>query len=142
MADQTYQNHVRWLPPFHFFALPVLLVNALNAIRHLYNDPSRSTGFALLVAVALFLTCLLARTQALAAQDRVIRLEMRLRLLGLLPADLHGRIYEITPAQMVSLRFASDAELPDLVRTVLKDNTKPREIKKLIKVWVPDHLRV
>lgn len=143
MADvQTYKNHTRWLPTFHFFAVPVLLINVLNAVRHLYNDPSRSTVFAVVVAAALLTVCFLSRTQALTAQDRLIRLEMRLRLQGLLPADLQGRINDLSASQMVGLRFASDAELPDLIRTVLKDNTQQREIKKMIKQWVPDRVRV
>lgn len=143
MADvQSYKNHTRWLPAFHFFAMPVLLINVLNEVRHLYNAPSRGTAFGVLVAAALLTVCVLARLQALAAQDRVIRLEMRLRLQGLLPADLQPRIHDLSVSQLVGLRFASDAELPDLVRAVLKDNTKQRDIKKMIKQWVPDHARV
>lgn len=143
MADvQSYKNHTRWLPAFHFFAVPVLLINLLNEARHLYAAPSRAAVFAVLVAAALLTVCFLSRTQALAAQDRVIRLEMRLRLLGVLPADLQPRINDLSVSQLVGLRFAGDAELPELVRTVLKDNTRQREIKKLIKQWVPDRVRV
>ena len=143
MAEvQSYKHHVRWLPAFHFFALPVLLINVLNEGRHLYYAPSRSTAFAVVVAAALFATCFLARSQALTAQDRLIRLEMRLRLQGLLPADLMARFGDLDVKQLVALRFASDAELPDLVRTVLKDHTSQRDIKKMIKQWVPDLVRV
>ena len=139
---QSYKNHTRWLPPFHFFAVPVLLINLLNTIRHLYLAPSRSTAFAVLVAAAILAACFLARTQALAAQDRLIRLEMRLRLQALLPTDLQARFNDLTVKQLVGLRFAGDAEMADLVRTVLKDNTQQAEIKKMIKQWVPDHVRV
>ena len=143
MADvQNYKNHTRRLPPFHFFALPVLLINVFYQAVGLYQAPSGSTVFAVVVAAALFMTCLLARTQALAAQDRVIRLEMRLRLKDLLPQELQARSADLSVSQLVGLRFAGDAELPDLVRTVLKDNTKQGEIKKLIKQWVPDTVRV
>ena len=142
MADQSYKSHTRWLPAFHFFAVPVLLINTLNEMRHLYMAPSRSTAFAVLVAAALLTTCFLARIMALTAQDRLIRLEMRLRLQGLLPPDLQARFNELKVRQLVALRFASDGELPDLVGTVLKDHTKPADIKKLIKRWEADHVRV
>ena len=141
MADQSYQNHTRWLPPFHFFAVPVLLINVINQLRHLYLAPSRSSAFAAVVAAAILTVAFLARTQALAAQDRVIRLEMRLRLQALAP-DLMARFNDLTVPQLVGLRFASDGELADLVRTVLKDGTKQSEIKKMVKQWLPDRVRV
>ena len=141
MADQSYQHHTRWLPPFHFFAVPVLLINTINEFRHVYNDPTRSTAFAAVVAAAILTVAFLTRIQALAAQDRVIRLEMRLRLQALAP-DLMARFNDLTVQQLVGLRFASDSELPDLVRTVLKDGTKQADIKKMIKHWEPDYVRV
>ena len=139
---QTYDNHVRWLPPFHFFVLPVLLVNALNAIRHVWLAPTRSTGFALLVALAVLLLAMMARVMAITVQDRVIRLEMRLRLRDCLPADLQARIRELTLKQLVALRFASDAEMPELVREVLGGQlTTQKAIKMRVKNWQGDFLR-
>src|ERR1700674_3030086 len=105
---QNYKNHVRWFPLFHFLVMPVLLLNFLNGARHVWLAPSRSTGFALLVAAALVMLALSARLMALTVQDRVIRLEMRLRLHELLPPDLRGRINELTRDHLVALRFASD----------------------------------
>ena len=142
MADQSYKNHVRWLPAFHFFAVPVLLVNTINELRHLYANPSRSTAFAAVVAAAILTVAFLARTQALQAQNRLIRLEMRLRLQQLLAADVMARFNDLTVPQLVALRFASDGELPELVGTVLKDGTKQADIKKMIKQWQPDYVRV
>jgi hypothetical protein len=142
MADQSYKNHVRWLPAFHFFAVPVLTINAVLELQQLYANPSRGTAFAALVAAALLTVAFLSRTQALQAQNRLIRLEMRLRLQPLLPADLMGRFNELTVPQLVALRFASDGELPDLIRTVLRDGTKQADIKKMIKQWEPDYVRV
>jgi Family of unknown function (DUF6526) len=142
MAVQSYKNHVRWLPAFHFFAVPVLLINTIVELRTLYNNPNRTTAFAALVAAAILAVAFLARIQALSAQDRVIRLEMRLRLQQLLPPDLTARFDELTVPQLVALRFASDGELADLVRTVLKDGTKQSAIKKMIKQWRPDYVRV
>ena len=96
----------------------------------------------LLVAVALLLAALTARVMALAVQDRVIRLEMRLRMRELLPPDLQARIPSITREQCVALRFASDAELPALVRRVVAGElTSSAEIKRQITHWQPDHLR-
>ena len=145
MADQsqTYKNHVRWFAPLHFFVLPVLLANALNAIRHVWQNPALSTGFALLVAVAILALGVLSRVMAVTVQDRVVRLEMRLRLGGVLPPDLCSRIPEFTVAQLVSMRFASDAELSALARKVLDEKLKERNtIKRLVKNWKPDFLRV
>ena len=140
---QTYKNHARVLPPFHYFVVPVLLLNFLNGVRHLWQAPSTSTAFAALVAAALAMLALLSRSQAMTVQDRVIRLEMRLRLERLLPPDLRGRIHELTPKQLISLRFASDAELPELTREVL-DGKLPTQkaIKQRVKVWEADWLRV
>src|SRR5690349_5881362 len=102
MAEQTqsYANHTRWLPPFHFFVMPVLLINAIVAIRHVYYDPARGPIWSLIVAVALLMLAGLVRQMVVTVQDRVIRLEMRLRLHELLPRDLHGSINALTPRQL------------------------------------------
>ena len=139
---QTYKNHARFLPAFHFFVLPVLLLNALNAIRHIWIAPNLSTVWTLVVAAALLTLGLLSRTMALTVQDRLIRLEMRLRLQQCLPADLRSRINDLTPRQLVALRFASDAELTDLVREVLGGKlASSKDIKMRVKDWQADWLR-
>jgi hypothetical protein len=141
-TQQDYKNHARFFPPFHFFVLPVLLINFLNSARHLYQRPSLSTGFALVVAAALVMLALTARVMALRVQDRVIRLEMRLRLGGCLPPDLRSRVDQLTPEQLVALRFAGDAELPDLIRDVLAGNLPTQKsIKLRVKNWQGDFLR-
>lgn len=142
MADQSYKNHTRWLPAFHFFAVPVLLLNTIVELRGLLANPSQATALAALVAAALLTVAFLARTQALTAQNRLIRLEMRLRLQQLLPAETMARFNDLSVSQLVALRFASDAELADLVATVLRDGTKQADIKKMIKQWQPDYVRV
>jgi len=139
---QSYQKHARWLPGFHFFVIPVLLVNTLNELRHVYYDPSRHFVWQVVVAAALLGTAFLSRIQALTVQDRVIRLEMRLRLRGLLPPDLQPNIDTLTHRQLVALRFASDAEMADLVRDVLAGKlTTSKDIKMRIKSWQSDWLR-
>ncbi len=140
---QNLQNHVRVVPPFHMFVFPVLFVNIGWSIYLLVKFPvSFSTIFGLFLAVALLLLALFARLFALTVQDRVIRLEMRLRLAEILPADLKARIPEFTVAQLVSMRFASDAELPALARKVLYDKMNNRKaIKQLVKDWQGDYVR-
>jgi hypothetical protein len=139
---QTYKNHPRVLPAFHFFVLPVLLINFLNSGRHLWLDPSAHTAFVTVLGAALLTLGFLSRTQALTVQDRVIRLEMRLRLRQVLPPEFHSRINDITRRQLVALRFASDAELPELVREILDGKLKTgKEIKQRVKSWQPDWLR-
>ena len=141
-ATQSYKNHTRFFPLFHFIASPILLLYFVNELRHLWMNPNRSTAFAALVAFGLNAGLLSSRVMALKVQDRVIRLELQLRMRGLLPADLAARINDLTPQQMVALRFASDKELPDLVRDVLAGKlTKQKDIKLAIKDWQGDYLR-
>ena len=141
-ATQTYKNHTRFFPLFHFIASPILALYLINELRHLWMNPNRSTAFAALVAFGLNCGLLSARVMALAVQDRVIRLELQLRLRSLLPAELVPRINELKRQQMVALRFASDKELPDLVRDVLAGKlTSQKEIKLAIRDWQGDYLR-
>ena len=140
---QNFANHTRFVPPFHYVALPILLVSFLWAVRGLFGGITFDASLNVLVAVALIIVALFARVFALGAQDRVIRLEMRLRMRELLPDDLQGRINDFTPTQMVGLRFASDAELPALARKVLDENiVKATPIKQAVKDWQPDLHRV
>ncbi|MCH7747162.1 MAG: hypothetical protein IH939_03610 [Acidobacteria bacterium] len=140
---QNFANHTRTVAPFHYVALPILLANFLWRVWSLFDGITIDASLNLLLAVALIIVALVARTFALGAQDRVIRLEMRLRMRELLPEDLQRRINDFTPTQMVGLRFASDAELPELARKVLDENiTKATPIKKLVKDWQGDYFRV
>jgi hypothetical protein len=139
---QTYKNHTRLLPAFHLFVMPVLLLNALNAIRHIWLLPTLGMVWAFVVSVALLMLALLSRLQAVTVQDRVIRLEMRLRLRQTLPADLQPRINDLTHRQLVALRFAGDDELPQLVRDVLDGKlASSKDIKQRVKNWQADWLR-
>lgn len=143
MAEQNFANHTKIFPPFHYFVLPVLLVNLGSSLYWLWKAGLTFRGiFGVFMALALILGFLSARMFALTVQDRVIRLEERLRYARLLPADLQPRIGEFTVSQLVSLRFASDAELPALARKVLDEKmTERKVIKQLVKDWRPDYLR-
>jgi hypothetical protein len=144
MAEQTqtYKNHTRFLPPFHFFVMPVLLVNFLNAGRHVFQQATLHNLWEVVFALGLVGLGLFSRVQALTVQDRVIRLEERLRMRQLLPADLHPHIDALTHRQLVALRFASDQELADLVREVVGGQlATPKDIKLRVRNWRPDWLR-
>ena len=139
---QNLRNHARYYPLFHFFAVPVLAANAIWSLFGAFKRPTWGTVFAGLVGVALVALAWSVRRFALVVQDRIIRLEMRLRLRELLPADLVPRIPELTLAQLVALRFAGDRELPTLTRRVLDERLQDRQaIKRLITDWQGDTLR-
>jgi uncharacterized membrane protein YciS (DUF1049 family) len=143
MKEQNFANHVRIVPMFHQVALPILGLNLIwTTYRLVHTWFWMDALVAFLVAIALVLVALFARMFALTVQDRVIRLEMRLRMEQLLPADLKPRFDEFTVNQLVALRFASDAELPELARRVLAEKINNRKaIKQMIKAWKPDYLR-
>jgi len=144
MADreQNYKNHARFLPPYHFFVMPVLLINVLNEIRHVIQSPTRHSIWMLVFAVALLTFGFMARIMALTVQDRVIRLEERMRMRQVLPAELHQHIDTLSRPQLVALRFASDAELADLVRDVAAGKlATQKEIKTRVRNWRADWLR-
>ena len=144
MAEpQSYKNHTQNVPLYHYVLLPILMVNLLFSLYHLWQGPGLLALWDTVMAFAFILTALFARVFALKAQDRLIRLEERMRMRELLPPDLQPRISDFTPGQLVALRFAGDAELPALAATVLSGNIQKRdEIKKLITQWRADHCRV
>jgi hypothetical protein len=139
---QNFANHRRFVPLYHFGIFGVLSINVLWALVHVVRHPSWAAGVAFATAAALLGLFFYTRTFALTVQDRVIRLEMRLRLKEVLPADLRARIGELDRDQLIALRFASDAELPDLVREALTNDIHNRDaIKRKIKDWQGDYLR-
>jgi uncharacterized membrane protein YciS (DUF1049 family) len=144
MAEQNFANHGKLVPAFHFFLVPVFVFNFVWTFFNWKKAGFHFGGLvALVVAAALVVLTFLARIFALGVQDRVIRLEEQLRFERLLPADLKARMGEFTVSQYVSLRFASDAELPELARKVLDGKvTERKAIKQMVKNWKPDYLRV
>jgi hypothetical protein len=140
---QTYANHVRTHPPFHFFLIPgglvLIILTIVNAVRHYQQlEAWILLWISILLAVAVFLL----RTYALRVQDRLIRMEERLRLGALLSAELGERIQELTEGQLIALRFASDGEVPALVARVLAAKMPAQDIKKAIVTWRADTFRV
>jgi hypothetical protein len=146
---QTLANHVRWDPPFHFFVLPVLALGLILSLVHFFAHINHGDvrdhihAFLLILLAVAFLTWLTkTRLYALRVQDRVIRLEERLRLTQLLSEPLRSRIPEFTEEQLVGLRFASDGELPKLAERALNEKLSRDDIKKAIQTWRPDYWRV
>ncbi len=139
---QNYANHTRWLPAWHFFAFPMLGLNAVWSLVGLRNGPTLEVLFDIGVALALLVVVGLVRVSPLTVQDRLIRLEERLRMERLLPDDLKARLDELTVQQFIALRFASDGELEALTRKALDEKAEPKAIKQAIQSWRPDHQRV
>ena len=142
MPTQNFENHTKFVPGFVFGVLVIFAVNLVASVVRLVRFPGVDSAINMLTAVGLVLCGIYARRFALVVQDRVIRLEMRLRMERLLPADLRGRIGEFGVDQLVSLRFAGDAELPELARKVLDGKIEDRKaIKQMVRDWQPDWLR-
>src|SRR6266498_2329608 len=119
MSPQSFANHTRWHPPFHFFVLPVMLINFFWAIFQFVRVPGKDSGWWVVVSLALLTLAFLMRTNSLRVQDRLIRLEEKLRYQQLLPAAVVQQTVALTPAQIIALRFAADEELNELVNAVV-----------------------
>ena len=142
-TPQTFENHTRVHPPFHFFVLPLFGLNIIFALVQLIRLRDLDHAVWLLISIGLSALSILARTNALRAQDRVIRLEERLRYQQVLPPPLAQRALALSPQQVIALRFASDEELAELAQQVLDGKlTEGKQIKRAVKQWRPDTMRV
>jgi len=140
--SQNFSNHTRFDPLFHFFVLPVGLASVIIAAVHAYKVPTFLSFWFVVIAIAAFVAAGKARGYALKVQDRLIRLEERLRLSSVLQEPLRSRIPELSDSQLIGLRFASDAELSALVQRVLTENLTRADIKKSVTNWRADAARV
>ena len=144
MADrvpQSYGNHTRFDPLYHFFALPVIMLTVIVTVVHCLHRRNWFSVWLVIFSIAIVVLTLKARLYATKLQDRIIRLEERERLYGLLTEPLRSRIGELSEAQLVGLRFASDGEIPALVEETLAKKRSRAEIKKSIKAWRADYFR-
>jgi len=146
---QTYANHTRFDPPFHFFIVPILVLGVIFAFIHFFAHLGHADFrdnlhaiLLILLSLALATWALKTRLYAVKVQDRVIRLEERLRLSQLLSEPLRSRIPQLTEDQLIGLRFASDAEVPKLVERALNEKLNRKQIKQAIQNWRPDYWRV
>ena len=141
-TTQSFSNHARWDPPFHFVLAPIGLAAIILSIFLLVRQPGIGSILGVLLSVGLFMIAGKARSYALKVQDRVIRLEERLRLSMLLPEATRPRIVELTEPQLIALRFASDAEAPALAMRALNEGLTKKQIKASIQNWRADYFRV
>ncbi len=143
MNAQTFANHTRWHPPFHFFILPVMLINFIWVIVLFVKSPGWTSGWWIVFSAALVVLTFLVRLNSLKVQDRLIRLEERLRYQQILPPALLQQTSALETGQIIALRFVSDRELEEMLTAVLAGKvTKPGEIKQAIKDWRADTFRV
>jgi hypothetical protein len=141
-VPQSLANHARFDPPFHFFVLPVFAISAFIAIVDLVRHPGLHAAWLVVFMVAATTAVLKIRFYTLKVQDRVIRLEERLRLAILVDKPLRARITELSESQLIGLRFASDAELPALAARALSEKLSRTDIKKAVTAWRADYWRV
>src|SRR4051812_40340713 len=139
---QSLANHAKFDPLFHFFLAPLALLMVIGGIWAVVRDPGMHSLRYLVFTIWLVVLLLRVRTYPLKVQDRVIRLEERLRLATVLPDGLRQRVPELSESQLIGLRFAPDDELPALVQRALNEKLPPKEIKTSIRNWRPDYWRL
>ena len=141
-TPQSYVNHRRFFPIFHYFASPILLVNVVVSVIHAIRQPSAFTAWLVVLSLGLVAGILSGRASALIVQNRLIALEMRLRLATSLAPDLRSRIPELHLRHLIGLRFAGDAELPGLVERCLRGElTTTDAVKRAVQDWRVDNIR-
>ena len=144
-SPQNLKNHGRIDPPFHFVLFLVLVANLVFAVFHVVHhleDASIASAWFVVLSLAVFIPFFKLRTYPLKVQDRVIRLEERLRLQALAPAEWHTQIYRLTEDQLIGLRFAADDEVVELAKQALEHNLTRKQIKERIQSWRADNFRV
>lgn len=142
-SDQSFSNHAAWFPLYHFVLAPVVVGLFIWSGYRAMSTHGVDQHVTLLAAAALLLVTAVIRLTPVKLQDRIIRLEEQVRMHRVLPAEMQARMGEFSVDQLVALRFASDAELPDLARRVLDERiTKRADIKRAIKTWRADHFRI
>jgi hypothetical protein len=139
---QSFKSHAKWDPSFHFFLGPVALILLAYVVIKVVRNPMRPNIMLVVAMVWATVAMFKIRLYSLKVQDRIIRLEERLRLKQVLPAELAPRIWELSESQLIGLRFASDAELAGLCEKTLEGNLTQKQIKESIVRWRPDHFRV
>jgi hypothetical protein len=141
-APQNLKNHGRLHPPFHVVSFFILIVNLVVSIFYLVHHFNFYSAWLVVLSVVVFLPFFLIRMYPVKVQDRVIRLEERLRLQALAPEEWHSQIYRLTEDQLIGLRFAADDEVVELAKQALEHNLNRKQIKERIKDWRPDNWRV
>jgi hypothetical protein len=141
-APQSFKNHGRLDPPYHFVLVAALAANLFVVLCYAWHNLNYMTEWMVVVSIAVFIPAIKLRTYPIKVQDRVIRLEERLRLQALAPTEWHTQIYKLSEDQLIGLRFASDDEVVALAKEALEQNLTRKQIKERIKTWRPDDWRV
>jgi hypothetical protein len=141
-VPQNLKNHGRMDPQYHMILFAILVVNLIIAICFLVQNRNIYSEWLVILAIAVFIPVFKIRMYPLRVQDRVIRLEERLRLQALAPAEWHAQIYKLSEDQLIGLRFAADEEVVELAKQALEHNLDRKQIKERIKDWRPDTFRV
>ena len=141
-TPQSFKSHARFDPPYHMVTATVLAVNLFIALSFAWKYPNYFSFWLVILSLAVWIPLVKVRSYPLKVQDRVIRLEERLRLQALAPAEWHAQIYRLTEDQLIALRFASDDEVVELAKQALEHNLDRNQIKERIKIWRPDYYRV
>lgn len=141
-ATQSFAKHTAWDPITHFILGPVFLINLGLRLYFAVKQPTLEMWWNVVIASALLLLNVKVRVYTLKVQDRIIRLEERLRLSKLVPEPLRSKVNDLTTSQLIALRFASDEEIPPLLEHVVAKQMPGKDIKRAIQVWRPDHARV
>jgi hypothetical protein len=141
-APQSFKNHGRLDPPYHFVLTAVLAVNLFIVLCYAVKNLNYLTEWLVVLSIAAFIPLFKLRSYPLKVQDRVIRLEERIRLQALAPAEWHAQIYRLSEDQLIALRFAADDEVVELAKQALEENLTRKQIKERIKTWRPDDWRI
>ncbi len=141
-VPQSFKNHGRLDPPYHFITATVLAVNLFIVCCFAWKNLNWFSEWLVVLSIAAFIPMFKMRSYPIKVQDRVIRLEERIRLQALAPAEWHAQIYKLTEDQLIGLRFASDDEVVELAKQALEGNLNRKQIKERIKTWRPDEWRV
>ena len=139
---QSFKNHGKFDPPFHFFLIFIVIATIVISVIYCVHHFCFYSVWLVVLSLAAFVALFRLRTYPLKVQDRVIRLEERLRLQALAPTEWHSQIYRLTEDQLIGLRFASDDEVVELAKQALEHNLNRKQIKERIKSWRPDNWRV
>lgn len=144
-SEQNLKNHGRLDPPYHFLLLFILVANLIFAVVHMvrhWHEAYFAGPWIVVLSLAAFVAVIKMRTYPMKVQDRVIRLEERIRLQALAPGQWHAQIYRLTEDQLIGLRFAADDEVVELAKQALEEHLNRKQIKERIKSWRPDNWRV
>jgi hypothetical protein len=141
-APQSLKNHNRLDPPFHVITFFTLVVNLVVAIVYMVHHLGIYSAWLVLLSIIVFVPYFKLRLYPLKVQDRVIRLEERLRLQALAPSEWHSQIFRLSEDQLIALRFAGDSEVVDLAKQALEHNLNRKQIKERIRDWRADNWRV